>query len=304
MNSNAAVKQLLMSEMSKSQEERLFYIDFRLYFLGCINRADLVKRFGIKEAAASRDLSAYKAHAADNLIYDSKEKKYTPSDNFKPLFKHRASQVISALQFGFGDDFIDIPSPLISTEAPIWFGYPDLNILSVVTKAIYQNKALNISYRSLSRGKTSRQIIPFALAYTGVRWHARAFDSKTKEYRDFVLNRVETIELVEQEISCSPIKEGDNQWNRIVELQITPHPLLRHPKTIEHEYRMKDGFLAVEIRAAIAGYLLRLWNVDCSSEPEKSDSSFQLYLKNRQALYAVENLIIAPNYIANDNKQS
>ena len=39
--------------LSQAQRERLFHIDFRLYFPGSVYRAGILARFGLKEAAAS-----------------------------------------------------------------------------------------------------------------------------------------------------------------------------------------------------------------------------------------------------------
>ena len=49
-----------LSSINQTQRERLFHIDFKLYFLGTVSRNDIVSRFGIKEAAATRDISLYK----------------------------------------------------------------------------------------------------------------------------------------------------------------------------------------------------------------------------------------------------
>ena len=62
----------LLDDISQAQQERLFHIDFKLRFLGAVNRADLVTRFGIKAAAATRDLSLYKQLAPRNLEYDTR----------------------------------------------------------------------------------------------------------------------------------------------------------------------------------------------------------------------------------------
>lgn len=35
-----------LDKISQAQRERLFHIDFRLYFLGLVNRTDIVARFG------------------------------------------------------------------------------------------------------------------------------------------------------------------------------------------------------------------------------------------------------------------
>jgi hypothetical protein len=62
---------------------------------------------------------------------------------------------------------------------------------------------------------------------------------------------------------------------------------------------MEKGMLEVNVRAAMAGYLLRRWNVDCSEKGSLSGPEYQLYLQNSQTLYGVENLAIAPGYIKN-----
>ncbi len=91
-------------------------------------------------------------------------------------------------------------------------------------------------------------------------------------------------------------RESDIQRNRIVELEIVPHPSLKHPKTIE------NGVLDVNVRAAVAGYVLRRWNLDCSEDHSMEDPEYHLWLKNRQALYGVENLVIAPGYNKNEEE--
>lgn len=290
------IKSKLLDDISQAQQERLFHIDFKLRFLGTVNRNDLVNRFGIKAAAATRDISLYKELAPKNLIYDTKAKAYIEADTFNPLFNHQASQTLAALCYGLGDDHVSVNTPLVSSETPTQLNFPNLDVLAKVTKAIHQSKALNIYYRSLSSGLSQRDIVPFALVDNGLRWHVRAFDRKTKEFKDFVLNRIEKPKLLSSPIETRETKEEDIQWNRMVEMHIVPHPNLKHPETIEAEYAMIEGVLRVQIRAAVAGYVLRRWNVDCSKKHTLMGSEFQLWLKNIQTLYGVENLAIAPGY--------
>jgi hypothetical protein len=47
-----------VESLSHAQRERLAYIDFRLYFFGEIGRPDLIDRFGVAPAGATRDLGA------------------------------------------------------------------------------------------------------------------------------------------------------------------------------------------------------------------------------------------------------
>ncbi|WP_206770828.1 WYL domain-containing protein [Pseudoalteromonas sp. bablab_jr011] len=290
------IKSKLLDDISQAQQERLFHIDFKLRFLGTVNRNDLVNRFGIKAAAATRDISLYKELAPKNLIYDTKAKAYIEADTFNPLFNHQASQTLAALCYGLGDDHVSVNTPLVSSETPTQLNFPNLDVLAKVTKAIHQSKALNIYYRSLSSGLSQRDIVPFALVDNGLRWHVRAFDRKTKQFKDFVLNRIEKPKLLSSPIETRETKEEDIQWNRMVEMHIVPHPNLKHPETIEAEYAMIAGVLRVQIRAAVAGYVLRRWNVDCSKKHTLMGPEFQLWLKNTQTLYGVENLAIAPGY--------
>lgn len=75
------------------------------------------------------------------------------------------------------------------------------------------------------------------------------------------------------------------------------HPKLPHPETIEMDYVMQDGVLKINVRAAVAGYVLRRWNVDCTEDNSLKGAEYHLWLRNRQALYGVQNLVLAPGYL-------
>jgi len=63
------------------------------------------------------------------------------------------------------------------------------------------------------------------------------------------------------------------------------------------DFCMVDGVLNINVRAAMASYLLRLWNVDCSEAASLLGPEYQLYLRNTQTLYGSGNLALAPGYI-------
>ena len=48
-------------------------------------------------------------------------------------------------------------------------------------------------------------------------------------------------------------------------MHIIPHPYLLHPDTIESEYAMVDDILKIQVRTTVAGYVLRHWNINCST---------------------------------------
>lgn len=287
----------LLAAVNQAQRERLFHIDFKLYFLGSVNRTDLVSRFGIKEAAASRDLSLYKEFAPKNIEYDTKAKTYIQREGFFPLFEYNGSQTLAALLHGFGDDFVGRQKPIVTCEAPTQLNFPNIDTLACITRAIHNKNVLKILYRSISSGKSEREIVPFVLIDNGLRWHVRGFDRARGRFVDFVVNRIELAALKSEDIPLEQTMVADNQWNRIVNLQIVPHPRLNHPDTIAFEYGMKGNQIEIQARAAVAGYVLRRWNVDCSEYHELNSPEIQLWLKNRAALCEVENLMIAPGYI-------
>lgn len=286
-----------LENINQTQQERLFHIDFKLRFLGSINRNDLVSRFGIKDAAATRDIALYKKIAPENLIYDTKKKSYLVSQIFKPVFEYSGNQALSALVTGLGDDHVANTNGLIRSESPVQLNPPNVDVLSIVSRAVHCKKAVEIEYRSIANGLSKRKIIPFALVDNGLRWHVRAYDKKREKFLDFVINRISSAEILNDEIKESETREADIQWNRIVEMHIVPHPRLKYPDTIEMEYAMNnEKMLKIQARAAVAGYVLRRWNVDCSKNHDLKNPEVHLWLKNRQTLYGVENLAIAPGY--------
>lgn len=286
-----------LTEMTQSQRDRLAFVELRLRFVGEIRRQDLVARFGIQAAAATRDLGQYKELGSRNLDYDTKGKVYVRAEWFRPVFDFPAERVLTWLSQGFGDGEPLRLRSLVVCEGSALSTNLDLEMLSVLTRAIHKKSAVEISYRALSSGLTTREIVPFALADNGQRWHVRGFDRRSGDFRDFVLTRIADARLLSGAVKEHETADQDIQWNRITELELVPHPAnVQHPDTIEAEYGMTDGVLKIRARAAMAGYLLRRWNVDCTEDHSLKGGEYHLWLRNRQALYGVTNLVLAPGY--------
>jgi hypothetical protein len=288
-----------LSDMTQSQRDRLAFLELRLRFFGEFRRQDLVERFGIQAAAATRDIGQYKELGPRNLDYDTKRKVYVRADWFRPVFDFPASRVLTWLSQGFGDGEPMRVRQLVTCEGSELPINLDLEMLSVLTCAIHKKTAVEISYRALSSGLTTREIVPFALADNGQRWHVRAFDRRSDGFRDFVLTRIADARSVVGTVQEQEKSDQDIQWNRIAEIELVPHPAnVQHPDTIEAEYGMENGVLRMRVRASMAGYLMRRWNVDCTEDHSLKGSEYHLWLRNRQALYGVTNLVLAPGYEA------
>jgi len=287
----------IIDTLSHAQRERLIFIEFRLYFLGDARRQDLIQRFGVAPAVATRDFAQYREIFPDNISFDNKAKYYVIGEGFVPAFNHVPERVLTALSQGFGDGISGGGSSLLSCELPRILNQPTMAILAPITRAIHQQKIVNIEYVSHSSGASTREIAPFALVNDGLRWHVRAFDRKSKEFRDFVFTRVRKSQFIEDStIQSDELPSADIQWNRIVELDLVPHPNQEYPEIIECDYGMTNGVLHLKLRAAVAGYVLRQWIVDCSADHKLKGKEYRLWLKNHLALYGVSTALLAPGY--------
>lgn len=293
-----------LADLTQPQRDRLAFVELRLRFVGEIRRQDLVTRYGIQAAAASRDLALYKDLVPGNIDYDSKGKFYVLGPDFHPVFDFLPERVLSWLTQGFGDGEPLRLKAWVASESPSRLTQPDLDVLASVTRAMHQACPLGIEYHSISSGHTEREIVPFALIDNGLRWHVRAFDRKTHEFRDFVITRIKRpVVLTAQPVAPHEASDQDIQWTRIVELDLVPHPDQPCPEITEMDYGMRDGVLRMKLRAATAGYILRKWNVDCSPDHSLRGHEFRLWLKDHLALYGAKNAVLAPGYRSPDKNK-
>ena len=293
-----------LADLTQPQRDRLAFVELRVRFIGEIRRQDLVTRFGIQSAAASRDLALYRDLAPGNIDYDPKGKSYVLGPDFRPVFDFPLERVLSWLTQGFGDGEPMRLKAWVANESPSRLTHPDLDVLASVTRAIYQECPLDIEYHSISSGRTEREIVPFALIDNGLRWHVRVFDRKSQEFRDFVITRIKRpvlmrdadVQLRDADVQPHERSDQDIQWTRIVELEMVPHPNQPRPEITEMDYGMQGGVLRIKLRAATAGYILRQWGVDCSPDHSLRSHEYRLWLKDHLALYGVKNAILAPGY--------
>lgn len=285
-----------VESLSQAQRERLAYIDFRLYFMGDIGRPDLIGRFGVAPAGATRDLALYRVTAPQNIEFDGSNKIYRIGKDFVPLFEHAPVGVLSTISLGFGDSANGESQPMLPCESPTVLGSPRTDVLAPICRAIHAKRPMAIRYHSMSSGESERVIVPFALVDTGLRWHVRAFDRKSGEFRDFVVTRIEMPKLLDEEPKANERPDKDIQWTRIVELDLVPHPRLSRPEIIRMDYGMQDGSIRMRVRAAVAGYMLLRWSVDASPDHSLQGHEYRLWLKNHLALYGVKNALLAPGY--------
>jgi WYL domain len=287
-----------LEELPKTQRERLAYIEVKAFFCGELTRQDIERRFGVKPAASTRDLAAYRRLAPSNLVYDPSLRKYLPTSVFSPIFEQSAERALMWFRSGVGDGLDVSGRRVIPCESAGELVSPDIQTLGAITRAITAGELVEVRYLSLSSGPSKKRLAPLALADTGMRWHLRAFDQDKKRFADFVLTRIIDAKPLNEPIPEDERLESDAQWARIVELNLVPHPGVKHAKAVEVDYAMVNGSLKVRLRAPMVGYALKRWGVDCSASHELDPSSHHLWLSNPQTLYGVESAALAPGYVA------
>ncbi|WP_394203661.1 WYL domain-containing protein [Shewanella waksmanii] len=283
-----------IDSLSHGQKQRLAFIDFSLQYFGQVSRQDLIKKFATGLAAATRDFASYKQLAPDNLTLVHQTKSYHRGQHFKAVFDHDPEVILHGLAKGFGDG---LSQPLRPSEVcfdAVQLIHPNTEIIAALMRAIQNKQAIEVNYVSVSSGEKRRQIVPHALVNNGQRWHVRAYDRTHETFTDFVVTRIKHIQHCEQKTRATETADKDSNWQNMVELKLIPHPSLAHGEAIALDYQMENGSKLVQTRAALAGYLLRQWSVDCSVKHQITTGVCQLALANPEVLANIEHLAIVP----------
>jgi hypothetical protein len=248
-----------------SVEQRLAFIEERLFWLGAVNRTDLVRRFGVSMGQASVDIARYLAREPKGVSYDKRVKRYVADATFRPVVAAPdAARFLGELRLVdlgiLSETSLGPPPPFAATPVPE--RAVDAFVLRAVLTAIRTGQALAVHYQSMSRPKPAPRIIaPHALAHDGFRWHARAYDRETKEFRDFVLGRMSK----PKPAGPAGMRPADDRdWASFVALVIAPHPGLTpaQAQAIALDYGIRGGTATLRVRRALLFYALKRLGLD------------------------------------------
>lgn len=255
------------TELRWGVEQRLEFIEFRLFWEGRVNRSDLIEPFGVSVNQASTDLNRYIGFAPDNMVYDKSARTYVRGPEYTPQFlKPDASRYLAQLR-SLADGIMDSDDTWIA-ELPSYDAAPTPTrgvnpvILRSVVGAILRSEAIEVKYQSLSRPELSwRWIVPHAIGFDGFRWHTRAFCQMDEVFKDFLLSRIISTRSVE---ASEVTDAADVEWQAHVTLEIGPHPELSESqkKVIALDYGMRDGKAKIQVRRALIYYALKRLGLD------------------------------------------
>jgi hypothetical protein len=277
-----------VKQLNWGAERRNAFIEFRVFWHGRINRADLIETFGISLQQASLDLAGYADKWKRNLGYDKSQRAYVRGKNFMPHFITPSAEGYFAQLRAVDQGLVSREQSWISvfpgygaTPTPARGVAPDT--LRDVLAAIHEPAALQVTYQSMSQPEPSaRWIEPHALAFDGFRWHARAFCQNDHVFKDFLLSRI--VEIGKR----GPVtadQQSDTDWHSEVGLEIGPHPDLSptQRRAIEMDYGMEDGQAQIPVRRALLFYALKRLGLDTDLAARRPQDQ-QIILLNPEVL--------------------
>lgn len=254
-------------------EQRLEFIEFRLFWEGGINRSDIMNSFGVSVPQASNDLGQYQAFAPSNVVYDRSHKRYLPAGDFSPRFlSPDPDRYLSQLRAVADGSLAPADSWIGTIPSHDVVRLPHRNVDPTVLRsllaAVRGRKAVEVCYQSLSPGRPSanwRWLSPHSFVFDGHRWHVRAFCHADKEFADFLLPRFLKIRHTADALAGP---DADSVWNESTTVILKPHPRLNvdQRKVVAHDYGMKDERLTVQTRLALLYYFLKRMNLDFEEE--------------------------------------
>lgn len=282
-----------ISNFVPHSNDRLQYIEFSLIYKGEVSRASLMETFDIKEASATRDINKYiELTQGKNSYFDAKSKKHFIKDEtFKPYYALSDIDVLCWIK----TEKIDKTNVNYIYRCQR-LSIPSKNEFAPITRAITQKKKVEIEYLSVTNGKSKRIISPHSLFDDGLKIYIRAYDSKYQAFINISSSRITCSSLMDVSTAIGEEVEYDIEWNNILDLQLIPHPKIKHKETIEYEYKMIRGSLNIQVREATAGFYLRAWNVDCSVDAGLSSEIYHLHLRDAEQHSGKKFMYLAPTF--------
>ena len=242
-------------------EQRLEFIEFRLFWEGAINRSDLIEHFRISKPQASKDLSLYQERSPGNIRYNRKAKRYFAEPKFVLRF-------LEPDPYNYLSQLRSIAEGTLALDEA-WIGeLPDadafvtpkrgvqIEVLRALLSAVRAERSLEIFYQSMNPRLPDpvwRRVTPHAFGHDGSRWHVRGYCDLERTFEDFLLPRI-----LEAGTSGEPglAAESDWLWNNYFELVVSPHPKLADSQkaVVAKDYGFVDGTGILSVRYAMLYY--------------------------------------------------
>lgn len=276
-------------------EQRLEFIEFRLFWEGTINRADIIECFGVSTPQASKDLSLYQARAPGNMLYDASAKRYVAADAFVLRFldpdPYKYLSQLRAVAEGMlpaSESWIAaMPSADVALTPKREI---DIAILRRVLEAVRENQSIDVFYQSMNSARPDpiwRRMTPHAFGYDGFRWHVRGFCHVENKFKDFLLLRI-----LEVGGKGEPGQSGEHDWlwNNYFDVIVGPHPELTEgqKRVVAKDYGLEVDTTVLSVRYAMLFYVLKRLGLLDDAAKRSARSQHIVNVNRKETLVALE----------------
>lgn len=239
----------------------------------------------------------FEATSSINLVHLSKL--FINIQNYSPCHPCRAKNFIPTVNYFSGELHITNPhsvgyggnkfakSNLIIKKIP-WIGPPVLKVLEGIMRRMCTMRPIQINDLTLT-AVTKRG--PRALSGNGLLWYASTVDHERQRLSDFMRTRFSKFQKLDEAAVELELLAADEQWARMVDMTLAPHPGNDLPKPIRAENAMEEGSLRIKAMAALAGSLLRRWNGCAPGSPARSFCVSTLIAQNADSFRGRERRI-------------
>ncbi|MES2434131.1 MAG: WYL domain-containing protein [Pseudomonadota bacterium] len=245
-------------------EQRMEFIEFRLFWEGGVNRSDIIERFGVSVPQASKDLTQYQELAPENARYDKSARRYVAADGFTPVFLRpdpdtylvQLRQLAEGL-LAKGESWLMTPPEAEVALTPR--RAVDGAVLRAVLAALRAGCSIQVRYQSMNAARPDpvwRTISPHAFGHDSFRWHVRAWCHDSQRFKDYLLPRMLD---VGPQGAVGRTGAQDLMWHEVHDLTIIPHPGLSAAQqaVVARDFGMTDGRAVLPVRKAMLFYVLR-----------------------------------------------
>ena len=262
---------------------RMRAIELLAYWEGRLVTTRLMNWFGLSRQQASADIKRYNTlYNLDSLFHDPSVKGYVPKASFQPV-----------LTTAHINEYLNMLSGLVS-ESHALIATPESNLSAVqlpdrsvrpevireVLRACRTGSCLKIIYASMHQPQWhERMISPHTLVYTGFRWHVRAYCHQSKQFKDFLLSRIDRTPVVVVMDTVDPAQ--DQQWQEEIMLTLTPNSKLNPSQQalVEKDFGMPDGRLQISVKKALAHYTLQRYQAAITLDEAQDALKYPLVLQ-------------------------
>ena len=262
---------------------RMRAIELLAYWEGRLVTNRLMSWFGLSRQQASTDIKRYNTlYNPDALIHDPSVKGYVPKASFQPvLTTAHINEYLNMLSGLVSESHALIATPepnLSAVQLPDRSVRPE--VIREVLRACRTGSCLKIIYASMHQPQWhERMISPHTLVYTGFRWHVRAYCHQSKQFKDFLLSRIDRTPVVVVMDTVDPAQ--DQQWQEEIMLTLTPNSKLNPSQQalVEKDFGMPDGRLQISVKKALAHYILQRYQAAITLDEAQDALKYPLVLQ-------------------------